>query len=673
MPHSLKKAMILPGTLIEYIDNGVFHCALVIAGSERKLRLLSHSGREFLLPESRILSASEERFAWERRSATQTLLQERCERRRALAAAIRLDELWELVSDEPEGGFAPDFLAGLHFGRDLDDDRRAAFLRAVFADPFYFRYRNGQIHVNSAEQVEQLRRQREQAAIRARQVADAARWLSRMRQGEAVHAEQWPERDQTIGMVQDWALERADSGTAELMRDIFKQAGLTAPDAARQLLVAAGVWDEDENLALLRSDYPLVFSAESMACAALVQAPDAAALLAAPRCQDFRDLPLFTVDAEDTRDFDDALHVSMQEGRLQVGIHITDVSRHVAPDGPLFAEARERATSMYFPEGQVPMLPESLSQGLCSLIEGQVRPAFSFLVTLNEDCDILHSSITPSVVCVQRRLSYHEVDSLMRSEPAFRLLNRLRQRLRQNRLKQGALFLSLPDVCFDLSDRKHIGVRLEPADTPARSMVAELMILANAMAADYCAVRELPGLFRSQPPPRRRLLSGADNTILDIACQRQWLSRGELTTFPKTHSGLGLNSYTTLTSPIRRFLDLVMQHQLGHALAGRGMLFSAEECKAFAGILQQNLARAAAIGQQRHRYWILRYLEPREGERVKAMVISSNPRRVCLLLTDCLFEVDLPPMAAFHVEPGDTVRIHLARVRPAENMLRVEW
>ena len=84
----------------------------------------------------------------------------------------------------------------------------------------------------------------------------------------------------------------------------------------------------------------------------------------------------------------------MQEGRLQVGIHITDVSRHVAPGGPLFAEVRERATSMYFPEGQVPMLPESLSQGLCSLIEGQVRPAFSFLVTLNEDCDILHSSIT---------------------------------------------------------------------------------------------------------------------------------------------------------------------------------------------------------------------------------------------------------------------------------------
>ena len=114
---------------------------------------------------------------------------------------------------------------------------------------------------------------------------------------------------------------------------------------------------------------------------------------------------------------------------------------------------------MYFPEGQVPMLPESLSQGLCSLIEGQVRPAFSFLVTLNEDCDILHSSITPSVVCVQRRLSYHEVDSLMRSEPAFKLLNRLCQRLRQNRLKQGALLLSLPDVCFDLSDRKHIGVR----------------------------------------------------------------------------------------------------------------------------------------------------------------------------------------------------------------------
>ena len=228
-------------------------------------------------------------------------------------------------------------------------------------------------------------------------------------------------------------------------------------------------------------------------------------------------------------------------------------------------------------------------------------------------------------------------------------------------------------MSLDISDRDQVRVQLSPVDTPARNLVSELMILANGQAADYLASREAPGLFRSQPPPRKRLIAGAQNAIVDIARQRRFLARGELTTHPKPHSGLGLNSYTTITSPIRRFLDLAMQHQLAHMARGKGILFSADECRTFAGILQQKLSRANAIRQQHHRYWMLRYLEPREGQRIKAMVLGLGPKRVNLMLCDCLFDVDLPPNPAFPVEPGDTVPIRLARVRPLDNVLRVEW
>jgi exoribonuclease-2 len=163
------------------------------------------------------------------------------------------------------------------------------------------------------------------------------------------------------------------------------------------------------------------------------------------------------------------------------------------------------------------------------------------------------------------------------------------------------------------------------------------------------------------------------NSLTDIAYQRRFLSRGELTSHPKPHSGLGLNSYTTITSPIRRFLDLVMQHQLSHMIHGRGILFSGEECKTFAGIIQQKLGRANALRQQRHRYWILRHLAPKEGQRVNGLVVGVGAKRVNILLCDCLFDVDLPPNPAFPVEPGDTVRIRLSRVRPLDNVLRVEW
>ena len=128
-----------------------------------------------------------------------------------------------------------------------------------------------------------------------------------------------------------------------------------------------------------------------------------------------------------------------------------------------------------------------------------------------------------------------------------------------------------------------------------------------------------------------------------------------------------------MTSPIRRFLDLVMQHQLRNLLQGKGILFSADECKSFAGIIQQKLARANAISQQRHRYWILRYLEPKEGQSLNALVINSNVKGVSLLLCDCLFDITLPQHPSLTVEQGDTVRVKIARARALDNTLRIEW
>jgi exoribonuclease-2 len=285
----------------------------------------------------------------------------------------------------------------------------------------------------------------------------------------------------------------------------------------------------------------------------------------------------------------------------------------------------------------------------------------------------MHSAIVPAVIEVKRQLSYREADSLIDRDPDLAALNAVRQKLRQQRVDKGALLLSVPDVNIDIRDREHIQVYLSPVDTPARNLVSELMILANGIAAAYLSGQEAPGLFRSQPPPRKRLISGVNNSLQDIAQQRRFLARGELTPHPKPHSGLGLNSYTTITSPIRRFLDLAMQHQLNHMIHGQGILFSGEDCKTFTGIIQQKLGRANAIRQQRHRYWILRYLEPREGQMVKALVVGVGPKRVNFLLCDCLFDVDLPPNPAFPVEAGDTVRIRLARVKPLDNILRVEW
>ena len=670
--------MTVPGCIVEYIEGGKFFCGLVTADTGKRFRLLNQNGRELNLPASRILLSSATRYnSNESRTTLLHILEKAADNRRKLSEKIDLAEIWELAVQENQTSFSATFLAELQFGGELTDDRIAAFLRAVFTDRFYFKYKNGMITVHTEEQVEKLRHQLKKEQEKEALLTEGAKFLQQIYQGEKVSAAAWPQLPQVLEWLAEYVLVGNDAEQAEQIRQLLQRAGLNKPHDGYTLLVNAGIWQRDENLALLKADQPVDFSDECLQQALSLADPDVETLLTDPKRMDLRQLETFTIDAASTRDYDDALHVEHHGDIVRIGIHIADVGYYIKPGSPLFEESLERCTSLYFPEGHVPMLPPVLSQGVCSLIQGQPKPAMSFLIDLDRKGTIIHSKIVRSLIQVKRRLSYLEVDAILEkklgSEPDLYLLNAIAQTLQQQRVNNGALLLSLPDVNIDVRNPEKISVRLSPVDTPARTLVSEMMILANSVAASYLAGQEAPGLFRSQPPPRKRIINGIHNAMQDIARQRRFLSRGELTVHPKPHSGLGVNCYTTVTSPIRRALDLIIQHQLAHMISGRGILFSNDECKTFSGLIGQKLARAAGVRQQRHRYWILRYLEPMQGKTLPALVVGQGPRRVNLLLLDCLFDIDLPPNPAFPVDAGDTVRVRLAKVSPLDNVLRVEW
>ena len=670
--------MTVPGCIIEYIEGGKFFCALVTADTGKRFRLLNQNGRELNLPASRILLASKTKYNPENnRSELLHILENAAKKREKLTHEIALAEIWELAVQEEQTTFSANFLAELQFGGELTDDRIAAFLRAVFNDRFYFKYKNGQVTVHTQEQVEQLRHQLKKEQEKEALLAHGADCLKQIYQGTVVDSEQWPQLAEVLAGIEEYVLIGNEAEQADLIRQLLQRAGLNNPHDGYHLLIRAGVWQRDENLALRKAKQPVEFSDACLQQAETLEDADIKTLLADPDRRDLRDLKIFTIDAASTRDYDDALHVEDLGDTIRVGIHIADVAYYIKPGSPLFEESLERCTSLYFPEGHIPMLPPVLSQGVCSLIRNIPKPAMSFLIDFDKEGTIVHSKIIRSVIQVQRRLSYMEVDRMLAenpdSEPELSLLHSLTQKLQQQRVDNGALLLSFPDVNIDVRNPDKISVRLNPVDTPARTLVAELMILANRVAASYLAAQEAPGLFRSQPPPRKRIISGVHNAMQDIARQRRFLSRGELTIHPKPHSGLGINCYTTVTSPIRRALDLIIQHQLANMISRLGILFSGDECKTFTGLIGQKLARAGGVRQQRHRYWILRFLEPMQGTTLPALVVGSGPRRVNLLLMNCLYDVDLPINPAFPVDPGDTVRVRLARVNALDNVLRVEW
>jgi exoribonuclease-2 len=459
-----------------------------------------------------------------------------------------------------------------------------------------------------------------------------------------------------------------------MARELLKTAGLTDPHAPFHLLVKAGIWDRNENIPLLRQEIPTTFSLAARQQAEMLLQRGTAELFDDPGRTDLTALAPITIDGATTLDYDDALSIEQENGNYLVGIHISDVAHYVKPEDPLFQEAMQRGTSLYFPEGQIPMLPRHLSQGICSLIQDEVRATISIMILLSPQAEVLRVRIKPSIIKVARRLTYDEADQLIESgDWELQALNMLRTQLRDRRLAAGALLLPFPDVNISVNGGNNIQVSLSDTDTPARTLVSELMILANTEAAKFVADRMAPGLFRAQCPPRKRIVHGLDNDLFQNSLQRKQLSRGELLTSAKAHSGLGVEQYTTITSPIRRLLDLLMQHQLHSLVRREDLRFNEKMCKDFTAVITRTLAAANAVKQQRHRYWLLKYLETKKGMSMNGLVLDANPRRVFLLLTDILLDIDLPAPAGQVPEPGNMVQVKVAKVDALDNSVRFEW
>ncbi len=662
------------GKLIEYLDGGKFLCAYVTDSQAKRLRLINQNGREMNLPLSRVVHTSivSHNVDLAREELTRQLKQT-ANTRTQLMEKIDLQEIWELTSDENSNTFTADFLAELSFGKDADDNIVAAFLRKVFTDRLYFKYKENRVIAHSAEQIEQLLKQRRKEAETQALIESGARLLQEINDGETENILEKEGAKECIKIIRDFYIYEGEAKKADIARKILKAAGLNRPHDPFHLLVKAGIWDKNENIPLLRKELPVNFPLLAIQQAEMLLQQDTDKLFQDPARKDFTHLKPFTIDGASTLDFDDALTIEQQDENFLVGVHISDVAHYVRPEDPLFMEALQRGTSIYFPEGQIPMLPRHLSQGICSLIQGELRAALSFMILLSPAAEVLRIRIYPTVIKVARRLTYDEADTMIQSDPELKILNDLRMKLRNKRLDNGALLLPFPDVNIHIHDGNKVQVSLADTDTPSRTLVSEMMILANTEAARYVSDRMAPGLFRSQKPPRKRVVHGMDTDLYLNSKQRKMLSRGELLVTAKPHSGLGVNQYTTITSPIRRLLDLVMQHQLHSIIRREEFRFTEEMCRDFTSVISRTLANANSVRQQRHRYWLLKYLEARQNVPLDALVLDSGAKRTFLLLTDILLNIDMPTPGQNVPEPGSTVTVKVIRVDALDNTLRFEW
>jgi exoribonuclease-2 len=656
-----------PGDIVEFFEEKRIFCAVVLDLKGERLQVLSQSSREMTVAPKRILQAGP-RLAIAELSRQELLnrLEETARLREALKAEVDLEELWELLAAEDQTVTVQE-MAELWFGR-TNPDYIAATDRRLREDRFLFKRKEDRVIPNTPEVVEALKEQHFREMARQAEQEEIGAWLKAVSEGQVAAAGSW--KDRVVGLLRQMAVWGAEAPDYSECKALLDRARLNPAEAPFRLLVRLGVFQEDEDLDLRRLEVPLDFSPEALAVAQQL-AQRARPDLYAQKRRDLTHLGVITIDGERTRDFDDALSLEAVADGWRLGIHIADVSSQVGPQTPLDLEAQNRGTSIYLPERRLPMLPEELSEDTVSLLAHQERLALSFLVTLSPDAVIKDWEIVPSLIRVRQRLTYHEVDGMLSQDQQLSTLSHLSLRLKERRLALGGYELKLPEVWVTFTSQGETQVVVEDQETLSRQLVAEAMVLANSLAAQFLADNGIAAIYRGQPEPREPIKPAADKSLLELWQDRRRLSRVVMDLRPSPHWGLGLPYYTFATSPIRRYLDLVIHRQILAVASGQAPIYTPEDLEQILTTIEPAMRRAGLLKTRRLRYWLLKHLSSRVGQRLEALVLESLPHRYRLMLPDILLEFFMASPATMRLSPGDTVLVRLDRVNPREDQIKV--
>ncbi|MFA7116246.1 MAG: ribonuclease R [Bacteroidales bacterium] len=330
--------------------------------------------------------------------------------------------------------------------------------------------------------------------------------------------------------------------------------------------------------------------------------------------RDFRKVTTFTIDPKDAKDFDDALsYKKLENGNVEIGVHIADVTHYVKPDSVVDKCAYERGTSVYLVDRTVPMLPEELSNKLCSLRPNEEKLTFSAVFELNEKAEVLKQWFGKTIIESNERFDYAQAQEVLdtgkgRLAEELKDINGLATILRKNRFKAGAVSFERPEMKVEIDDKGKAASVYQKISTEANWLIEEFMLLANRSVAESVGkvkkdkkaktfvyrIHENPNEekvsnlrkfakvfgYELKTDESGKKLSSALNTLLsevkgssaenaiEIMALRSMM-RAKYTTENVGHYGLAFNYYTHFTSPIRRYPDMMVHRLLEIYLQGQ--------------------------------------------------------------------------------------------------------
>lgn len=550
---------------------------------------------------------------------------------------IDLEPLWGCMPDSEETRELRE-LDELYFGAgERVPMDTLVFFWALDKDGVYFSREPGGYRPNTARQVEDTLKRKEAESRRKHTKRAAVAWVRAVIEG----AEPGPgpqEHREYLDLIKNFIIHMDKMDKAPQARSFMSETGLRNTDDAIAFLVSIGHWKEHDDPAILRlgisKDFPK--KVVEQADAIITAAPSFDGVV------DLTSLDVFSVDDENTEDIDDALSISLGPDGPMLGIHITDVAGYVPGSSPLDTEALRRGETIYLPESHVHMFPPELIEKRLSLFAGELGRALSVLVNFDAELNITGYNFVVSRIKVRRNITYTEANTMLTETDEGRALGRITDKLRLGRIERGAFIIDLPDLKVQIGEGGDLGVRQSYMSTPSHFAVAECMILMNWLAGDFLKTAGVPGIYRSLTEAISAEARELDpqGPLYPLRVVR-YLRTSRFGTIPLPHNFLGVDCYVQVTSPIRRYLDLVMQRQITSQIRGRRAAYDARELEGIYQMLSLETREKKQVGRQRTRYWLCKYLADRTGERQMAYISQMDERTIMVYIPEYLLELPL--------------------------------
>ncbi len=680
MPVNIKtqsREEIRPGLIIEYLQNNQPVLAWIMEAQTARIRVLNINQREVKLPFSRILPWPGPAYAQMlSREEILGILKEHNRKRLEEQEKIKILEVWEMSQGEINQARVPWF-AGLIWN-DADHDRVAALGRVMLQDRAHFKFNPPCFEVYPEDVVEhrleqeKLTKEREKLISIGRDFFKAL-WESGKKQTPVPAVEEQEIENKLKNLLITRIRHPDDSETQDVWSKITT--GLPQdPNLAFILAANWGIYSFHHNFLLDQADYCWDNSWAD-------EHQDEIRRIKEVFQNQFHEPGLagfVSIDSQTTRDIDDAFMVETHGSGFTLTLALACPALGWQPGSDLDRAVAHRATSIYLPEGTSNMLPDLLAENLFSLVEKQPRPALILKLELDENAAVHNVEINRDWVTVDSNLTYDYVEQQLEKNASSSLETAwgLAELLQKKRLEQGAVIIRQNDPeikLFKNQGRIKVTIEDKPHCRRAQLIVSEFMILANSAVAQWARDARLPLLYRTQDIALPRDYCGIWSKPEDIYQVIRALGATLTETVPRPHRSIGVPCYAPVTSPLRRYTDLINEIQILGFLREDRPGLSKETMDAMLADLNARIAAVSQVQKFRPRYWKLVYFKQNcKNTTWQGIVVdNSGPFIVLNLPRELMMVRASRELFGGKARLGQAFRLRLGKIDPLNNEINV--